>query len=67
MGILSVEKYIVGLKENKLLENYNKVVDRNRLLEDKFNKLLENKISAEETKIKIVEALVLLNLNLWII
>jgi len=67
VGILSVEKYIVGLKENKLLENYNKVVDRNRLLEDKFNKLLENKISAEETKIKIVEALVLLNLNLWII
>jgi len=52
---LLIDSYIRDVKNNKLLENYNKVVDRNRLLEDKFNKLLENKISTEETKIKIVE------------
>jgi|SRR5882672_3044889 len=58
VGLLTIDSYIRDVKNNKLLENYNKVVDRNRLLEDKFNKLLENKISTEETKIKIVEALV---------
>ena len=58
VGLLSVNGYIRNLKDKKLLERYNFELDRNRMLEEKLNTMMENQISQEETKVKVIDALV---------
>ena len=56
VGLLTIDGYLKNLRENKLLEKYNNELAR--MLEDKISNMMETKISQEETKSKIVDALV---------
>jgi hypothetical protein len=56
VGVMSVDGYIKTIKNDSLRQRYEAEITRNRQLEGKVNELLENQISQEEVKTKIVEA-----------
>jgi hypothetical protein len=58
VGLLTVDGYVRNFKDKKLLERYNFELDRNRMLEEKLNTMMENQITQEETKVKVIDALV---------
>jgi len=58
VGALTVESYIRSFKENKLLENLTKELERNRTLEERLQKAMDSQITKDEINKKIVDAVI---------
>ena len=56
VSMISLYTFAKGLKDNKLQEKYESELLKNRILENKIIDLLDNKVTQEETKNRIIAA-----------